>query len=504
MRVAGLAIFTRRYFVKEAIVQKKNNASVMLGCVVFLFCFSIHALDNGVALTPPMGWNSWNTFGMYPSDQLIRETADAMVSSGMKDAGYRYVCIDDGWIINENDNWKRDSNGGLVAQSSFSDMRALTSYIHNKGLKIGIYLACYPCMNHEEQDADSLVAWGFDYLKYDFCEAVEKKARMRDALKNAVQRARDGGNTTVDEIVYSLSLDFYDSWLFSDTIANLWRTNYDIDPGGNWNSMLNNADANAPLYSYAGPGGWNDADMLVVGKGLPVGEDRAHFSLWCIMASPLIAGNDIRNMSSETIEILTNSELIAVDQDSLGKQGRKIKAGNTEVWAKELKNGRIAVCFLNRGTGAADISITWTELGDGLEMNIPSAASFHVKDLWQHAEKGEYTGSYTAENVPGHDVEVVLLSSDLTQVCREAGSGSRSSAAIRYDGISISVYNESAQGGFFQLFDSKGKIVRTQHADGGKCIMPVHNLQPGLYLFRAQTSGGNFSEKILIHGTRAR
>ncbi len=285
-----------------------------------------------LALTPPMGWNSWNKFACDGiNEEVIRKTADAMVSSGMKDAGYEYVVIDDCWQVD------RDSSGFIVADPKKfpSGIKALADYVHSKGLKFGIYscagrrtCAGRPASRgHEYQDAISYARWGVDYLKLDWCNAEGQNAKesytlMRDALYKAGR-----------PIVFSLcEWGTNKPWEWAGDVGHLWRSSGDI--GNHWDkvdgndgriwggSVLVNLDLQKGLEKYAGPGRWNDPDMLEVGNGaLTVAEERAHFSLWCMLAAPLIAGNDLSNMSKETISILTNKEVIAIDQDRLGKQG---------------------------------------------------------------------------------------------------------------------------------------------------------------------------------------
>jgi hypothetical protein len=354
-------------------------------------CFpaGVSALDNGLALTPPMGWNSWNTFHCDVSETLIKETADAMVSSGMAAAGYQYVNMDDCWATKS-----RDAKGGMVADSvKFpSGMRALAAYIHNKGLKLGIYgdrglATCAGYIGsegHEVQDADTFAAWGIDYLKYDNCvthlDEQTQYVAMRDALAGCGR-----------PIVFSICTWNPLPWM--PETGNLWRTTPDID--ANWSTILAYAIWNDTLAAWAHPGAWNDPDMLEVGNGsLTTAENRAHFSLWAIMAAPLIAGNDLRSMSPAVMAILTNPEVIAVDQDSLGRQGTKT-IGNRDVWVKPLRNGSVAVLLLNRGSAAASMRFTLDSIG------LPSGTAL-VRDLWGRADAGQMTGSFTA-TVQSHD-----------------------------------------------------------------------------------------------------
>jgi len=369
-------------------------------------CF---ALDNGLARTPPMGWNSWNKFGCDVSESLIREMTDAAISSGMKDAGYQYIVIDDCWQVS------RDDNGNIVpdAKRFPSGMKALADYIHSKGLKFGIYsdAGTGTCQNrpggrgYEFQDARQYAAWGVDYLKYDWCNhgtqnSEASYALMRDAL------AKSGR-----PIVFSLcEWGSTKPWLWAKDIGNLWRATgdiqdkWDVYKKGEGLGVMQIIDLNDGLASYAGPGHWNDPDMLEVGNGgMPPTEYRAHFSLWALMAAPLMAGNDLRTMPAETHDILSNKEVIAVDQDPMGIQGQRVKKeGTSEIWSKQMHDGSRAVILLNRGSSSADIALNWTDIG------YPETLSASVRDLWAHADLGKKTGSYSA-SVPSHGVVMLLV-----------------------------------------------------------------------------------------------
>ena len=363
----------------------------------------------GLALTPPMGWNSWNKFGCDVSERLIREVADAMVATGMRDAGYEYVVIDDCWQVD------RDAEGNIIVDPERfpSGMKALADYVHSRGLKFGIYsdAGTKTCQGrpgsrgYEFQDARQYAVWGIDYLKYDWCSHGTQNAPasyglMRRALSLAGR-----------PIVFSLcEWGSNKPWLWGEGIGHLWRTTGDIqdcfdcrrDWGGlGWTGILDLQDG---LETYAGPGHWNDPDMLEVGNGgMTVPEYRAHFSLWAMLAAPLMAGNDIRSMTPEIREILINPEVIAIDQDSLGRQARRVRRdGDLEVWARELEDGGRAVALLNRSTSAAPITVEWPEIG------YPAHVSAGVRDLWQHRNLPDATGRFTA-TVPSHDVVMVRI-----------------------------------------------------------------------------------------------
>ncbi len=340
-----------------------------------------------LAATPPMGWNSWNKFGCNVSETLIKQMADVMVSSGMKDAGYQYIVIDDCWQVS------RDSMGNIIADPVRfpSGIKALADYVHSKGLKFGLYsdAGTGTCQNrpgsynHEVQDANQYAAWNVDYLKYDWCnaeglDAKTQYTKMSKALKNS---GRD--------IVFSMcEWGSHNPWYWAQGVGNLWRTTGDIVNcfdcrekwGGNgWVLILDQEDG---LEKYAGPGHWNDPDMLEVGNGkLNEDESKAHFSFWCLLAAPLLAGNDLATMSDTTKNILTNRDVIAVDQDPLGIQGsKKLDEGNFEVWTKPLKGGDYAVIFFNRGNVPVDANVAFS--------TIDIKGSYKAKDLWTKKDLG--------------------------------------------------------------------------------------------------------------------
>jgi alpha-galactosidase len=371
--------------------------STSLAVCLLLAGWQINALavDNGLARTPPMGWNSWNKFGCNVSETLIKEIADAVVASGMKKAGYQYVNIDDCWQVS------RDASGAIVADPVRfpHGIKALADYVHSKGLKLGIYtdagtMTCEKrpgSLDHEAQDAKTYASWGVDYVKIDWChtEGLDPQtqySKFREALSKCGR-----------PIVFSIcNWGKNQPWVWGPTTGNLWRTTGDIQD--NWGSVLKILDNPSQQHAEtAGPGGWNDPDMLEVGNGKMTDvEYRSHFSLWAMMAAPLIAGNDIRSMSESTKGILMNAEVIAIDQDAAGKQGTRIHSeGGLEVWAKPLKQrGAAAIVLFNRSEVAADISASWSEVG------LP-AGKATVRDLWAHADRGVFTDSFTAR-VPSH------------------------------------------------------------------------------------------------------
>ncbi|MGA5821557.1 glycoside hydrolase family 27 protein [Kitasatospora sp. NPDC094028] len=354
------------------------------------------AASAGAALapTPPMGWNDWNAFGCKVDEQLVEQSADAIVDTGLKAAGYQYVNIDDCWMSGE-----RGADGSLVPDPvKFPHgIAAVADYVHARGLKLGIYesagtetCAHFPgSLGHERQDADSFASWGVDYLKYDSCPGNQPMpARQRyEAMGEALAR-------TGRPIVYSLcNWGDQDVASWGGEVGQLWRTTPDIDPS--FQRMLDIFHVNAQLADHARPGAWNDPDALEVGNGMTADEERAHFSLWAAMAAPLLAGTDLRTATPHTLAVLGNTEVIAVDQDPLGRQGRPVgPLGGLDVLAKPLGDGSVAVTLFNEGAERAVVSTTASAVG------LPAAGSYVVRDLWEHTT-GETSGTISAE-VPAH------------------------------------------------------------------------------------------------------
>jgi alpha-galactosidase len=382
-----------------------------VGVVVLLFtCVaSGRAGADPLAPTPPMGWNSWNKFGCNVSEKLIRGAADALVASGMKAAGYTYVVIDDCWQT------KRDDRGAIVADPVRfpSGIKALAAAVHAKGLKFGIYsdagtLTCAKrpgSKDHEAQDAATYAEWGVDYLKYDWCNTEGQDAR--DAYMKMSRALRATGRPIVFSICEWGSTK---PWLWAQGVGQLWRATGDIqncwDCGRHWGGMgvVHIIDLMADLFPYSGPGHFNDPDMLEVGNGgLSLEENRAHFSLWALFGAPLMAGNDLAAMTPEIRDILTNREVIAIDQDALGMQGRRVRDdGALEVWMKPLADGSRAVILFNRGTEVAPIAAAWEEIG------LSPATKARVRDLWKHADLGVVASRFEAR-VPPHGVAMLVV-----------------------------------------------------------------------------------------------
>lgn len=377
---------------------------------------------SGLALTPPMGWNSWNKFACNVDEKLIREIADAFVSSGLKDAGYTYINIDDCW------HGDRDSLGFIHPNPKRfpSGMKALTDYIHSKGLKMGIYsdAGSRTCggkpgsRGYEFQDALTFASWGIDYLKYDWCNTEGLKAE--GAYKTIAAALKKAGRPMV------LSICEWGNdkpWLWAKNVGHLWRTTGDIyncfdciNDHGSWKSwgVMQILDKQEGLRKYAGPGHWNDPDMLEVGNGkLTPAEDRAHFSMWAMIAAPLIAGNDLRSMTKATIDVLTNREVISVNQDSLGVQGFKHAVKDSvETWLKPLKNGEWALCYLNRSKQEKKFTIDWKALSADDEVSkrtfTPGLKPYNIRNVWTKKDSGK-TAKSVDVTLAAHDVLMYRL-----------------------------------------------------------------------------------------------
>jgi alpha-galactosidase len=359
---------------------------------------------NGLAKTPPMGWNSWNKFAGRVDDATVRTIADAMVSSGMKDAGYAFINIDDTW------EGERAAQGNIRTNKKFPAMKALADYVHGKGLKLGIYSSPGPntcagyegSYGHEDQDARTYAAWGIDYLKYDWCGA--RNLYTDDEMQAVYQKMGDALRASGRPIVYSLcQYGRADVWKWGPEIAgNLWRTTGDIRD--TWDSMSKIGFNQDELAPYAAPGHWNDPDMLEIGNGgMTDTEYRTHMSLWSMLAAPLIAGNDVRSMTPTIHDILTNKEVVAIDQDPDGKQAKRIwKSGDQEIWSRSLAGGAWAVALFNRATNNAQITVKWSDLG-------LSGAPRSARDLWAHSDI-KLTGPEYSATVPGHGVLLLRIS----------------------------------------------------------------------------------------------
>jgi alpha-galactosidase len=367
-----------------------------------------------VAQAPPMGWNSWNFFFSKVTDKDIRNSADQIVVTGMKDAGYVYVNIDDTW------EGERDANGVLHTNDKFPDMKALADYVHSKGLKIGIYSGPGPktcagyagSLGHEEQDAQLYASWGIDYLKYDLCSygknmadlAPNDKAAQMRLMIAAYDKMAKALKATGRPIVFSLCQYGWDAvWEWAPALGgNLWRTTGDVQP--NWGSIYNIISQQEGLERYSGPGHWNDPDMLEVGNGkLSLAENRTHFSMWAMLAAPLLAGNDLPNMKPEIKAIVTNRDVIAIDQDKLGQQGSRVYSdGEVDVWCRHLTGGAMAVAVLDAGSDRYASHPFHLDLGK-LGLHGPQTG----RDLWT-GKTVELTDNMPIE-MGSHDILLVRI-----------------------------------------------------------------------------------------------
>ena len=385
-----------------------------VSCAALLF--AAPAFSQQLAATPPMGWNSWNHFAGHVTDADVRSAADMMVTTGMRDAGYIYVNVDDTW------QGKRDAQGVLHPNDRFPDMKALGDYIHSKGLKFGIYSSPGPktcggyegSLGHEAQDAKMYAEWGVDFLKYDLCsfQDIMKKEKAdhpdnphaaRDLMIAAYKKMGDALQATGRPILYSLCQYGVDQpWKWGPGVgAQMWRTTDDIDDS--YGRMITIGFSQAGLSKYAGPGHWNDPDMLEVGNGkMTTDEYKTHMSLWVILAAPLLAGNDLSKMTDTDKSILMNKEAVAIDQDPLGKQGDRLyQSGDFDVWTKPLSNGRVAVGLFNRSWDDREVSVDLADIG------FKSGAS--LRDVWKQQDLGRHTGVFT-DVIPKHGVTLLIVS----------------------------------------------------------------------------------------------
>ncbi len=379
-------------------------------------------LTGQLAPTPPMGFNTWNTFQTKINEDMLKEMVDVLISSGMGESGYQYFVLDDGWMAME-----RDQNGNLIADPvKFPHgMKAFADYVHSKGLKFGIYncagsktCAGYPgTRGHEYEDARLYASWGVDFLKYDWCNTDSLNTPEAYKTMSAALKA------TGRPIVFSIcEWGGHNPWLWAGGIGELYRTTGDITPSffsnknyGNWEaqSVISILDKQIPIRKYNGPNHWNDPDMLEIGNGMSYNEDKAHFSLWCMLAAPLAAGNDLRKMSPQTRDILTNKEMIAVDQDARGISAFKMEMPDSlEMWVKPLKNNELAICFLNRTGSSKKIDMDWKDLNisdalSGLEIHFDNQY-FSLRDLWLKKDAGK-TDKKLVREIASHEVIVFKL-----------------------------------------------------------------------------------------------
>ncbi|MET4003963.1 alpha-galactosidase [Arthrobacter sp. UYCu511] len=462
------------------------------------------ALDNGLALTPPMGWNSWNQVRCYGlNETMVKATADAMAANGMAAAGYEYVVVDDCW------QGGRGTDGVLFSHPDRfpSGMKALGDYIHSKGLKFGIYgvpgtETCanfwdsYPIyglgsLNHEQQDADTFATWGVDYLKYDWCRADETDQLKRPA---AFGKMRDALKATGRNIAYGISeYGVTEPWTWGADVANLWRTTHDIAP--NWGSITGIINSQAELSPYARPGAWNDPDMLQVGNGsLTADENRSHFGMWAMLAAPLFAGTDLTKLPAETVKTITNREVIGVNQDPLGKQAVRVSNANgLQVWAKPLSGGDIGVALFNTTGATATVGSTVTQ--------VNGQGSYSVRSLWDGVDVANTSSSFSA-TVPSHGTAILRLTPGEKPglPTTPSVSGQLSLAAGESGTLEVSVRNGGTApltGASLQFGTASGLTLPT-------AAVPVATVAPGstakvsVPVTAAATAGGSIAVPVTL------
>jgi alpha-galactosidase len=460
------------------------------------------ALDNGLALTPPMGWNSYNKFGGNVTQAQVLAVAKAFVTSGLKEAGYQFIVIDYCWA-----EASRDGGGSMVPRKARfpSGMKSISDSVHSLGLKFGMYASpnTTTCCGseagsyqHETKDAQNFADWGVDYLKYDWCGVQSGEDKLSITPAQIIARyvtMREAIKVTKRPIVYALCEKGQKSKIqpatWSDTVGNMWRIHGDI--AATWDRIMAQVDVDVDLGAQSGPvKGWNDPDMLEVGNGsLTETENRSHFSLWCILAAPLMMGNDPSNMSASVKAILTNKEAIAINQDSLGKQGVRIrKSGNQEVWVKKLKNGDRAVLLLNRdASGNANLTVNWTDA----EIGWTAATKVKVRSIWDAKDQENVTAGYTA-SVPGHGA-VLLRLSDGSSTAISAGRWDATAARTlrgKHTAQGLNFEVPTGMGGKLKLVDMGGAAVPGLALREGWNLVPAAKLHRGVYFLRVDGPQG--------------
>jgi len=444
-------------------VEQRGRTNASLG--VNEEAANVNIYENELARTPPMGWNSWNAFKGDIDEQKIREIADAMVESGMRDAGYAYLVLDDGWMAD-----KRDNEGKLLADPNKfpGGMKALGDYVHGKGLKFGIYQdrGHSTCMKlpgsfgYEQVDMDTFAAWGVDYIKLDSCYAEINGRKSSDdfgVFKECIIK-------TGRPMILSMANYTDPSWAWGgQEIGHLWRTSFDISP--RMGSVYYCADTSAGdivihpafngLWQFAGPGHWNDPDMLQVGNLKTDIENKAHFSLWCVIAAPLMAGNDLRSMPVSTRDVLTAPEVLKVNQDARGVQGYKVyDNGDQEIYNKPLEDGTTAVLLLNKNSQPASITVTWDLIG--------LSGRQKVRDLWRRKDLGYYSDSFTAEDLGQHGHVLLKVGSK--------GDPLRTPEAVSVDKYSVTQQGRTYLSDLYYIWRS-GNAPEYDRNFGGKPIV---------------------------------
>jgi len=521
--------------------MNKKNLFVFVAviCSILASSTDVMALKNGLGRTPPMGFNTWNYFGSanssghgYLSDTLMIQIATAFHTKGMDTVGYQFVNLDDGYCLPN-----RDNKGGLVADPKWfsKGLKALADSIHKRGLKFGLYtdvgtITCALCygnsgfpglQGHEQQDCDTFVAWGVDYVKVDFCcytaanstVAAATYAKIRDCLANAVTIMKPTVPTAHSLFFSICNWGNFGPWDWGDTIGNMWRTTTDIN--NTWGTVLSNSDNSQSHYDKSRIGAWNDPDMLEVGYGdfaTNYARARAHFSLWCIEAAPLIAGNDVRNMNTSIQSILINKDAIGIDQDSLGGdttmgiiQGRRIVSGNSEVWVKLLKHKTVgseyAVLFFNRGnSGAVTIPVTTAQIAS-LGGDIATGKKYNVRDVWGAANLADWTagGTYTSPSIPVNDVYMIRLSVPPVSSVVPLASVKVSNINVRSEGERVVVHALKSGLLSVKLVNLKGEVIYSQLLSGSTdCSISTKSLPRGMYIINVQNAMERFEQKVFL------
>lgn len=403
---------------KKGIYKLKLIVSNKLGEAVQNFVIKV---GDEIALTPPMGWNSWNCWGLSVSDEKVKSSAQALIDKGLINHGWSFINIDDGW-----ESEKRNDDGTISANKKFKDMKSLGDWIHGNGMKFGVYSSpgtktCGDYLGsyqYEEKDATTYAKWGVDYLKYDWCSYDDIFYQAKDSSLSAFQKPYKVMQKALlsqsRDIVYSLcQYGMADVWKWGGEVSgNSWRTNDDINDS--WQSVKNAGFSQGKLYPYAKPGNWNDPDMLVVGQvgwsgklrpsRLNPDEQYSHISLWCLLSAPLLIGCDISKLDDFTLNLLINDEVIAVDQDILGKQAQqKIKTDDTEIWLKDLEDGSKAIGVFNMSENYANIQLDFAKIG----LN----GSFKIRDLWRQKDLGVFKNNFST-SIPPHGVTFIKLKKD--------------------------------------------------------------------------------------------
>jgi len=482
------------------IILKNINKTACKTALIALFAMATLATawENGLARTPPMGWNSWNHFACEGiKEDLFKEMVDAMVSNGMKDVGYEYLNIDDCWA------GPRDGIGDLTASSDFTNnsLKPLADYVHSQGLKIGTYgcAGTATCQgfagsyNHEEQDAIVFAEWEMDYIKWDYCYTTDQEWWRPAPREEGVKRFtkfRDAIIAAGRPMLYSIcSWGKIQSWEWAAPVGNIWRTTNDIELG--WNHVKNIVEQQVDLWSYSKPGAYNDPDMLEVGRGMSELEDRTHFGMWCMFAAPLIMGNDLRNMTNQTINILTNSDAIAVDQDPLGIQAQRIwgSEGEAQLWVRPLQNNGRAIAFYNGSSSTQEMSFDMGDLNNdywtGKGLTWTAGLSAPMREIWSATDMGEYTGQTVSRSVPSHGMAFITIIPTVSVEDKKLSSSNPMKINVQTSSINVTLPFEGAASTEVEVFNTNGELVTSISAANTSFNLSTKGYKNGVYILRA-------------------